>query len=140
MNEISIFPDKGIKPCLTDVANQLGELYSLWERISKMVYSHYPDATEEWNYPGKKYGWSFRIRDKKRAILYFLPRENYFLLAFVFGQKAYDEIMSLNIDEKIKTNLSEAKKYAEGRGVRIEILDDSKLMNIEQLIKVKLKY
>lgn len=140
MTDISIFPDKAIKPTLNDVGDQLGDLYPLWERIYNLVYEKYPNATEEWNYPGKNYGWSFRIKDKKRAILYFLPRENSFLVAFVFGQKAYDEIMQTDIAENIKTDLSNAKKYAEGRGVRIEITDESQLRDIEKLIEIKLKY
>lgn len=140
MTDISIFPDKAIKPTLNDVGDKLGDLYLLWERIYKMVYEKYPNANEEWNYPGKKYGWSFRIKDKKRAILYFLPRENRFLVAFVFGQKAFDEIMQMDIAESIKTDLSNAKKYAEGRGVSIEITQEFQLRDIEKLIEIKLKY
>ena len=140
MTDISIFPDKAIKPRLNDVADKIGDLYPLWESIYKLVYHKYPNATEEWNYPGKKYGWSFRIKDKKRAILYFLPRENRFMVAFVFGQKAFDEIMKTDIAESIKTDLSNAKKYAEGRGVSIEITNESQLNDIEKLIDIKLKY
>lgn len=140
MTDISIFPDKAIKPTFTDVAEKLGDLYPLWERIYKLVYAQYPNATEEWNYPGKNYGWSFRIKDKKRAILYFLPRENRFLVAFVFGQKAFDEIMTTNIADGIKSDLTNARKYAEGRGVRIDITNESQLKDIEKLIEIKLKY
>lgn len=70
----------------------------------------YPNGLEEWNYPGKKYGWSYRIKDKKRAIIYFLPRENYFKVAFVFGQKATDIVLESDISGKIKTDLKMAKK------------------------------
>ncbi len=140
VTDISIFPDKTIKPTFNDVRDQLGDLYPLWDNIYNLVYEKYPNAIEEWNYPGKNYGWSFRIKDKKRAILYFLPRENRFLVAFVFGQKAYDEIMQTDIAESIKTDLSNAKKYAEGRGVRIEINDESQIKDIEKLIEIKLKY
>lgn len=48
--------------------------------------------------------------------------------------------MQSNISEAIKTDLSQAKKYAEGRGVQINITNDHQLADIEQLIEIKLKY
>jgi len=140
MTDISIFPDKANQPTSKDVAEKLESLFPLWEQIYQLVYQKYPSGAEDWNYPGKKYGWSFRIKDKKRAIIYFLPRDGYFKVAFVFGQKAYDEIMQSNISEAIKTDLSQAKKYAEGRGVKIDIRDNRLIPDIEKLIDIKLKY
>jgi hypothetical protein len=138
MNEMSIFPDKESKPTENDVAEILADKYSLWKQIHDLVLEKYPDGVKEWNYPGKKYGWSYRIKDKKRAIIYFLPQDKSFKVAFVFGQKAYDVIMGSSISEHIKTDLSNAKKYAEGRGVRIEVRDKSNLPDIKQLIEIKL--
>ncbi len=86
----------------------------------------------------QKYGWSFRIKDKKRAIIYFLPREKYFKVAFVFGQKAYDIILESDISDEIKTELSKAKKYAEGRGIRIDVRNEEIISDIQKLIEIKL--
>ena len=99
----------------------------------------YPDGLAEWNYPGKKYGWSYRIKDKKRAIIYFLPRDKYFKVAFVFGQKATGIVLDSNISLDIKTELEQATKYAEGRGIRIDVKDKLILPDIKQLIEIKLK-
>ena len=97
--------DKGNTPSIEDLKTALGTSYENWEIIRAYVLQQYPNGKEEWNFPGKKQGWSFRIKDKKRAILYFLPREGYFKIAFVFGQKATDEIMKTSISEDIKTEL-----------------------------------
>jgi hypothetical protein len=105
-----------------------------------MVLQKYPNGLSEWNYPGKKYGWSYRIKDKRRAIIYFLPRDKFFMLGFVFGDKAVNEIMTLPISEEIKNDLNAARKYAEGRGIRITVGDEAILSDIEQLIDVKLKF
>ena len=48
--------------------------------------------------------------------------------------------MKTGISENIKEELNQAKKYAEGRGIRIAIKDDSIFPDIEQLIDIKLKY
>ncbi len=138
MDDISIFQEKAMIPTEKDLMEKLGGIYDLWVRIGDFVMKKYPDGLAEWNYPGKKYGWSYRIKDKKRAILYFLPRDKYFKVAFVFGPKATEQVMESNISQEIKSALEQATKYAEGRGVRIDIKDDSKLPDIQELVQIKL--
>lgn len=65
------------------------------------------------------------MKDKKRAIIYFLPRDGFFKAAFVFGRKAPDKILSENISEDIKNDLKNARVYMEGRGIQIEIKDNT---------------
>ena len=136
--DISIFTNKLIVPENSDLMQVLGTSYKLWEDIKKYVYEKYPAAFEEWNYPGVKYGWSFRLKDKKRAILYFLPREKYFMVAFVFGQKATDIILQSGISDEIKSELENARVYAEGRGIRLTVKNENHLNDIKKLIEIKI--
>ena len=140
MDNASIFLDKTVKPTDKDLADKLDGTYELWQRLHDLVLRKYPNGIADWNFPGKKYGWSFRIKDNRRALIYFLPRDQFFKVAFVFGDKAIHDIMKTGISAKIKEELNEAKKYAEGRGIRINIKDDSIFPDIEQLIDIKLKY
>jgi len=138
--EHSIFLDKSHIPSDADLKEALGGKYELWMEIRNSVYQKYPTGTEEWNFPGKKYGWSFRIKDKKRAIIYLLPRQDAFLVAFVFGNKAYETILKSEVSDQIKTGLTEARVYAEGRGIRIPVPDRSGLEDIYRLIDFKLNH
>jgi hypothetical protein len=134
----SIFMNKAAIPNENDLKNGLGEPFKFWLEISEMVMMKYPKAKPEWSYPGKNYGWSFRLKDKKRVIIYLLPRSGYFKVAFVFGQKAFDMIMSSQISDSIKTELSAARVYAEGRGIRIDVKESAELDDIKKLIEIKL--
>jgi hypothetical protein len=136
----SIFTDKKNIPQNEDLIKNLDKTFSLWETLKEYVYQKYPKAVEDWNYPGEKYGWSFRIKDKKRTIIYFLPRDKFFKVAFVFGQKATDLVMKSQISNTIKSELESAKVYAEGRGIRIDIKDENILTDIKQLIDIKLTF
>lgn len=136
----SIFMEKEHVPTTVELQEKLGDKIEWWQHIRKFVFEQYPNGKEEWNFPGKKYGWSFRIKDKKRAIIYLLPRDGHFKVAFVFGQKAYDCIMQLDVNEKIKKDLGEAKKYAEGRGVAIDVDSETVIYDIRKLVEVKLKF
>ena len=138
MDDISIFSDKAIKPTDKDLIERLGSTYNLWIQIHDFVMEKYPGGLAEWNYPGKKYGWSYRIKDKKRAIIYFLPRDKYFKVAFVFGQKATDVVSESDISREIKSELEQATKYAEGRGIRIDIENDLIIGDIKKLVEIKL--
>jgi len=136
--EQSIFMEKSNVPADLDLKMALGESHDLWMKIRNQVLEKYPGGDEEWNFPGKKYGWSFRIKDKKRAIIYLLPRQGTFLAAFVFGQKAFDVILKSKVSDRIKSDLSSASVYAEGRGVRIPVPDLEALTDIFTLIDIKL--
>jgi hypothetical protein len=136
----SIFMNKAIIPNDKDLQIELGETYAFWKEIMDFVVLKYPKAAMEWSCPGSKYGWSFRMKDKKRAIIYLLPREGYFKAAFMFGQKATDSIMSSIISNPIKEELMGAKVYAEGRGIRIDVKERVVLDDIKKLVEIKLTY
>jgi len=138
--EHSIFMDKSQIPTDDDLRRALGDKYELWMAIRDRVFEKYPEGCEEWNFPGKKYGWSFRIKDKKRAIIYLLPRDQAFLAAFVFGGRAFEAILTSEVSEQIKSDLEGAKVYAEGRGIRIPVPDKSSLKDINTLIDIKLAF
>jgi len=138
--DTSIFTDKKTVPSDKDLADSLGKLNDLWISIKQYVHLKYPAAIDEWNYPGDKYGWSFRMKDKKRAIIYLLPREQFFKVAFVFGQKATDAIMTSQISDAIKSELNAARVYAEGRGIRIDVKNDGILKDIKELIDIKIRH
>jgi hypothetical protein len=136
----SIFKNKNKIPSYIDLVAALEDTHNLWQEIREYALQKYPDALQDWNYPGKKYGWSFRIKDKKRAIVYFLPREGYFKVAFVFGNKAVDKVLKSPVSDEIKSELQNARQYAEGRGIRIEVKDQLNIKDIKQLIEIKLEF
>lgn len=118
----------------------LGDMFETWMNIREYVFLVHPKATEEWNLPGQKYGWSFRIKDKKRAIIYMLPREKFFLVAFVFGEKATKDALNSNIGSGIKSTIESARVYAEGRGFRIEVRNDTIVQDVRKLIDIKVAH
>jgi hypothetical protein len=134
----SVFKDKKKVPDDDDLAEALGSSCGLWRSLHDYVHLKNPAAFDEWSYAGEKYGWSFRIKDKKRAFVYLLPRDRYFKAAFVFGQKATDKIMASPVADAIKTELAAARVYGEGRGIRLDVRGGAGLDDIKALIDIKL--
>ncbi|MDO9255192.1 MAG: DUF3788 family protein [Bacteroidales bacterium] len=80
---------------------------------------------------------TFMTDPKKRAIIYLLPRDKYFLVAFVFGEKAANEALLSGINKDIKTTIESARVYAEGRGFRIEVKNTANVQDIRKRIDIK---
>lgn len=126
-------------PTIENVKEVLDDTFEIWKQIVDFTYENYPSATEEWNFSSDKLGWSFRIKDNKRVLVYLLPRDKFFKIAFVFGQKATDQILEGNMADSIKEDLKAAKKYAEGRGIRIDVRNKTMLPDLQQLICIKIR-
>jgi hypothetical protein len=136
--ETSIFMDLLKKPETVDLEIPLGNTYPIWIEIRDFVLEKYPAAIEEWHISVKKYGWIFRIKDKKRAIIYLSPRNGFFHVTMVFGQKATDQILNSDISSNVKEELMNSKVYMEGRVIRLDINDSSLINDIKKLVEIKI--
>ncbi len=140
MYVLSVFADREVEPDKNDLAGKIGLLYATWQQVTQLVLSKLPHAIGQWNYPGQKYGWSYRLKYKRRAILYLLPQDACFDVVFVFGNKADKAVLESNCSDAIKDELMQAHQYAEGRSIRLNIDDNSLLDDLETLIDIKIRF
>jgi hypothetical protein len=135
---LSIFEDKSNQPDDSFLKDALGVTYELWSDIKKFVFQNFPATVEEWKHSGKNYGWGFRLKDKKRVIVYLTPGNKSFLLSLVLGEKATKEALNSKISGEMKAAIETAPVYAEGRGFRIEIKNNKWIKDLKKLILIKL--
>jgi len=117
----SVFMDKLKKPGDEELAEALGKAVGLWKELKRRLAEQHDPLTDEWVYSGKNYGWSLRLKWKKRAIVYLTPLDRCFRVAFAFGEKAVQAAHQSDLPASVLKIIDEAPKYAEGRGVRMEI-------------------
>ena len=135
--DTSIFTDKNKAPGDIELKAELEKTYKLWNQLKEYVSEQNPDTYEEWNY-SKSFGWGFRVRDKKRVIIYLMPQAGKFKASFVLGEKATCEAIVSKISKDIKDLISAAKVYAEGRGIRIDVESKKIVKDIMKIIDIKL--
>jgi hypothetical protein len=135
---LSVFEDKSKEPTDGDLAGALGETHALWKELGDFVLQQYPEAAEEWNHSGKNSGWGFRLKDKKRVILYLTPGNGCFKASLVFGKKATREALAGDISDGIRKIIESARVYAEGRGVRIDVTGPGVVADIKKMIVIKI--
>lgn len=136
---VNYFVNREIEPSDRDLEVALGSSYYLFERIFKYLVDTYGNIYPEWKRYSKKTGWQLKILKGKRNIMFVVPFEGSFLVYFVFGDKAVDQVLQSNLSDEIKTELQNAKKYMEGRGIEISITEDTtSVEHIIKLIEIKL--
>lgn len=78
------------------------------------------------------------LRHKKRTLRYLLPEKASVTVAIVLGERAYGLAMASTLSAAVKTSLSEARPYAEGRGIRVPVKAPRDLATIRKLVAIKL--
>ncbi len=66
------------------------------------------------------------------------PCKGYFLASFALGEKAVKAAHESDLPASVLAVIDGAKKYAEGRGVRLEVRSAEDVRNIEKLAVVKM--
>jgi hypothetical protein len=134
---LSAFDDKSRKPGTGDLKKMLGRTSAHWENLIAYLAGEYTPLDQTWNFAGANWGWSLRLKQKKRTILYLTPCKAYFFVGFVLGEKAVKAAHESSLPDSILTVIDAAKKYAEGRGVRLEIRNNKDLDNVKKLCAIK---
>lgn len=131
------FKIKNESPTEARIKETLKDKYSILKDIRHFVQQNIGETSEEWKYYGAKNGWVLKTFLKKRNLFFIGIYEGYFLISFVFGDKAVTTIMESSVSEETKIILSKARKYAEGRGISFEVFDEKHLDDIQKLVKIK---
>jgi hypothetical protein len=135
---LSAFDDKSKAPGVADLEKVLGRSSAHWLNLVEHAASEYPPLEELWNFAGAKWGWSLRLKQKKRTILYMTPCKNHFLVGFVLGEKAVKVAHAEGLPDAILDAIDQAPKYAEGRAIRIEVRNKKDFENVKKLAAVKM--
>jgi hypothetical protein len=134
----SIFLDKSVKPTNEMLSGALGQSYKYWEEIKNSLENQYGPLIEEWKYYSATSGWTLKLLLKKRNLFFFAPCEKYFRLAFIFGDKAVSAVEKSDLPVKMVQELKSAKRYIEGRGLRLEVKKKTDIKNIITLVAIKI--
>ena len=135
---LSPFDDKRHPPTDTDLRSILGPAYDAWTRLIELVSSRVPPIEEVWGFTSPATGWGLRLRRKDRIVLYMTPNESRFLVSFALGEKAVAATRAEKLPARILAAIDSAPRYAEGRGVRIEVKTVREVAPLVTLAKVKL--
>jgi len=130
--------DKSREPTAAAVAETLVGTADLWNELREQVASQFDPLAEDWTFSGKKWGWSLRLKHKKRAVLYITPSTGFFNVGFALGEKAVAAAHASDLPQSLLEIIDGSQKYAEGRGVRLEVRSSADLEDVIKLAAIKM--
>jgi hypothetical protein len=134
---LSTFDDKTRPPQDDDLSATLGRTFVFWNELKIRIATRFPPLSIEWGFTSKKTGWGLRLKQEKRTILYMIPCNGYFLASFALGEKAVKAAHESDLPTSVLEIIDTATKYAEGRGVRLEVRNAEDVRNVEKLAAIK---
>ena len=132
------FIGKREKPTPAQVAEVLAASAEVWQQLVEALAKEQGVTEQEWKSSSVKYGWSLRLKQKKRTIVYLSPCKDHFLVSFALGEKAIKAARQSDLPKKVLRVLAEAPRYSEGTGIRLTVKEPKDLNAIQRLVAIKL--
>jgi hypothetical protein len=137
MDTPNAFIGKTAPPTQNEIDAALGATADVWNQLLHW-FAEQGVADQEWKSSSPKYGWSLRLKLKKRTIVYLAPCEGCFRVAFVLGDRAVAAARQSDLSKTTLKLLDEAPRYAEGTGVRLIVKATKDLASVRKLAAIKL--
>ena len=134
---LSAFADKSNEPTDGDLRAVLGEAHGVWSSLLDAVAEQVGPLAQQWGFTSKNTGWGLRLRHEDRVILYMTPQAGKFLVSFALGEKAVAAARQQGLPPALLEVIDAAPRYAEGRGVRIEVSKASQVASLAALARIK---
>lgn len=115
----------------------LGSAQDVWTGIVDAVEGMFAPLDKLWKPSKSEFGRMCLLQHKKRTLLYLTPDADKVWVAIVLGGRSYELAMASAIPAAIKKLLSEAKPYAEGRGIRFPVSDPANIPVVATLVRLK---
>jgi hypothetical protein len=131
----NLFLDKATAPTPILLAKALKARGKYWDELKQHVQGR---VVEEWKYYGKNYGWSLKLLVGKRNLCFLTARDGFFTATFVLGDKGVSIAEQSKLPPDVISQLVNAKKYVEGRGIRIDVKSRRSLAHATMLLDIKL--
>jgi hypothetical protein len=136
----SAFGDKAVAPADDTVCAALGVAAPLWSTLWTAIAAAHAPIEREWVWGGKPHGWSLRLRQRKRAVLYMTPCAGFFRAAFAIGGKAADAAHDAGLGPHLLQVIEAAPRFAEGRAVRLEVRSEADIADVLTIAALKMSH
>jgi len=134
---LSCFGDRSRPPAEPELRRALGPSAALWRGLIEHAAAAYPPIEEHWNHAGAKFGWSLRLKQRDRVLLYLIPQTGRFLAGIVLGDRALAAARETGLPATVLAALAAAPRYAEGTGLRLPVASPTDLDAIQRLLAFK---
>jgi len=127
-----------VPPTSEALSAALADSAEAWRQLIDWLAEEQGVVDGDWNSSSPKHGWTFRLKLKKRTIVYLSPCNCCFRVAFALGDRAVAAARQSNLPKSVLKAIDVAPHYAEGTGIRLMVKGTKDLPAIRKLALVKL--
>ena len=127
-------------PSRVELEQALGASYPVWQQLLAELALELGLKTVEWNTSAPKRGWTLRVKQDDRIIIYLAPLTGSFHACFVLGDRALRAALAGNLPSPVLRQIRGASKCAVGTGIRIDVREAQDIAAIKKLAEAKLKH
>ncbi|UCG52815.1 MAG: DUF3788 family protein [Candidatus Latescibacterota bacterium] len=135
---LSAFDDKTKLPKTSQLYRELGRSATVWRALTEWLAENYDPLDQQWVFYAQNWGWTLKLVHKKRTVLYMTPCRRYFLVGFMLGEKAASCALEMDLPKGVAETIKTAKKYVEGRAVRLEVRYKKDLPIVQRVAEAKM--
>lgn len=125
-------------PTEAELKSVLGSAGPVWAGIIQAVEEMCSPLLRQWKPSKTDFGRVCLLQHGKRTLLYLTPDKQQVCIAIVLGERAYGLAMASALPTAIKKLFSEAKPYAEGRGIRFAVKSIPEISTVTDLVEIKM--
>lgn len=107
------FPDAKHRPDDTALASALGGSFAPFGQVVERLHALHPEVTGAWKYH-PKVGWYQVQVQRKRRLVYLVPKHEAFRLSLLLGRQAIAALKAGPFAARVTKLLKNAKRYPEG--------------------------
>lgn len=127
-------PSTARPPTTRELTTLLGDSYAAFLALTQRG----PAVSRDWKRYSKQSPWVLKVSQRDRTLFYATPMAEAFEVTVVLGERATEAALAGRVSRELHPSIRAARKYVEGRPVRVVIRDQADLAGVEQLVAVKL--
>lgn len=129
--------DPSRQPDRHTLIESLGQLASLWDSVIGLTRARSAQMAPVWHFAWPKIGWSLRLVEGARILVYLTPGDQQFQIGLVLGAKAVAAARQAGISPAAHQVLDSAPRYAEGLGVRVVVTEAQDIAAFSEILEIK---
>lgn len=125
------FLDKLCPPDDRALEEALGPLHQHYLSLRSLC----RDFLQEWRYPGKKFGWVWKVERKKKALFWLTPLYHAYRIGFIIRPSEMEPLLSTSRPGAVRTALEHAVVYPEGLGLSLTVTESQEFEDICEFVR-----
>lgn len=135
--EGQLLREKDVLPTEEVLENALGESYSAFSELIRIITKPEFGLETQWNYYNDGKAWLCKVSHKKKTVFWLSVWDGFFKTGFYFTEKNSSGVLNLDIHERIKEDFIQRKSIGKLMPLAINVKNREQIADILKIIGYK---